>query len=103
MPPARNVRRLSSLGVTVSFGSTTLSQLRQNLLDGIPSIVFVSTEVLPYHDRVSFHAVVIVGLSEETVYINDPAFEAAPQAIPMGYFMLAWSDFDYLYATIKPG
>jgi ABC-type bacteriocin/lantibiotic exporter with double-glycine peptidase domain len=99
--PARNVHYLHTLGVNTHFGPTTLSQLHENLLNDLPSIVFVSTDPLPYHDEVGFHAVVVVGLTEETVYLNDPASEIAPQIIPIEHFMLAWSDFDYLHATIS--
>lgn len=99
--PARNVRYLHTLGVNTNFGPTTLSQLHENLLNDLPSIVFVSTDALPYHDEAGFHAVVVVGLTEETIYLDDPASEIAPQIIPIEHFMLAWSDFDYLHATIS--
>ena len=32
---------------------------------------------------------------------NDPAFPTAPQTISRDAFMLAWSDFDYLYSVIR--
>lgn len=32
----------------------------------------------------------------------DPAFPAQ-QRVPHPEFLLAWSDFDYLYALIRPG
>jgi ABC-type bacteriocin/lantibiotic exporter with double-glycine peptidase domain len=99
--PARNVRYLNTLGFNTNFGPTTLSQLHENLLNGLPSIVFVSTDALPYHDEAGFHAVVVVGLTEEKVYLNDPASDIVPQIVPIEHFMLAWSDFDYLHATIS--
>jgi len=34
--------------------------------------------------------------------MNDPAFPDTPQAVPRDYFLLAWSDFDMLYAVIRP-
>ena len=98
--PARNVRYLTPLGVDVTFGSATLSDLQQNFLDHLPTIAFVNTEALPNHELEGYHAVVVVGLTEETVYLNDPAFETAPTAVPLDHFLLAWSDFDYLQATI---
>lgn len=46
------------------------------------------------------HAVVLVGLTSDTVYLNDPAFDAAPQTAPLDHFLLAWSELDYEYAVI---
>jgi hypothetical protein len=61
----------------------------------------VSTDALPYHDEAGFHAVVVVGLTEETIYLNDPASDIVPQIVPIEHFRLTWSDFDYLHATIS--
>lgn len=40
------------------------------------------------------------GLDDDTVWVNDPAFPAAPQTIPVGDFLLAWAEFDNRYAAI---
>jgi hypothetical protein len=42
----------------------------------------------------------LVGLSSDTAYVNDPAFDSAPHPIPLDRFLLAWSEFDYEYAVI---
>ena len=34
------------------------------------------------------------------LYVHDPAFAAAPIAIPLTAFELAWMDFDYRYAVL---
>jgi ABC-type bacteriocin/lantibiotic exporter with double-glycine peptidase domain len=99
--PVRHIHHLSLLKLEVTVGPTTLSQLQQNLQVNLPSIVFLNTEALPYHDQTGFHAVVLVDSTADAVYLNDPAFEQAPQRVPLDYFMLAWSDFDYLHATLK--
>jgi uncharacterized protein YvpB len=44
--------------------------------------------------------VLVVGFDEHAVYINDPAFEQAPQRVPRADFELAWLEFDYRYAVI---
>jgi uncharacterized protein YvpB len=46
------------------------------------------------------HAVLVVGYDEQAVYINDPAFEQAPQRVSRADFELAWLEFDYRYAVI---
>ena len=45
-------------------------------------------------------AVVTVGYDENHFCLNDPAFLDAPQQEPIDELMLAWLEFDYMYATI---
>jgi uncharacterized protein YvpB len=67
----------------------------------LPCIIFLKTEILPHWQIEDAHAVVLVGLADETVYINDPAFDGAPVSVPLQNFLLAWSEFDYEYAVIE--
>ena len=99
--PADNIRLLSASGWIVTFDRGTEFDLRRCLDQGLPCIVFVKTEALPHWQAEDAHAVVLVGLSGETAYVNDPAFESAPQAVPLEHFLLAWSEFDYEYAVIR--
>ena len=98
--PAPNVRYLESLGVSVTFGQASLARLRDWLQARIPCIVFVQAGDLPYSTSEGFHAIVVVGVSENTAYIHDPASDTAPQVVPLDHLMLAWSEFDYEYAVI---
>jgi len=100
--PAPNIRYLESLGVSVTFGQLSLSRLRTYMRRGIPCILFVQVGELPYSQSEGFHAVVAVGLEKQTIYINDPAFDVAPQSVPLDHFMLAWSEFEYEFAVITP-
>jgi len=60
----------------------------------LPVVVIVSvrTGELPYWEEDVPHAVVVVGIdtATEVAYVNDPAFEHAPIAVPVGDFVLAW-------------
>ena len=98
--PGSHLKNVSDLGVNVSYALGTLQELLEYLADGKPSIVLVRTGQLPYWDYATDHAVVVVGFDEEAVYVNDPAFERAPQRIPQADFELAWMAFDYRYAVI---
>lgn len=98
--PAPNVRYLETLGLSVTFGVMSLSRLRAYMESNIPCIVFVQSGDLPYSESEGFHAIVVVGLDEQIVYINDPASDVAPQSVPLDYFMLAWSEFEYECAVI---
>jgi uncharacterized protein YvpB len=74
--------------------------LAAHLLHGEPCIVFLRTGELPYWQEDTGHAVVLVGMDEDVVYLNDPAFAQAPQRVSRGDFLLAWLEFDYDYAVI---
>ena len=98
--PAYHVHLLSQLGYVVTFEQGTESDLRQHLSHGQPCIIFLKTEHLPHWQTEDAHAVVLAGMTSENVYINDPAFDAAPLTVPLNNFLLAWSEFDYEYAVI---
>ena len=99
--PAYHIRFLESLGVSVTFGSMSLPRLRAYLQDGLPCIVFLDTGELSNWEFSAYHAVVVVGLAEDTAYLNDPACEEAPRAVPLDEFLLAWSEFDYECAIVS--
>ena len=40
-------------------------------------------------------------LNDEFIYVNDPAFDEAPQTIPLDYFLLAWSEFDHRFGVVR--
>jgi ABC-type bacteriocin/lantibiotic exporter with double-glycine peptidase domain len=99
--PAPNLHRLEQIGFSVTYESVTLGTLRAHLEAGSPCLVFVRTGDLPYWDEDTAHALVAVGIDDESIYVNDPAFDVAPQTIPLDYFLLAWSEFDHRCAVIR--
>jgi len=46
--------------------------------------------------------VVVVGLDDNFIYVNDPAFPDAPIQIERGEFDLAWLEWDEKYAVLIP-
>ena len=96
-----HLRYLESLGVSVHVGKGDMEVLHGQLNRGLPPIVAVDTGELRsyWRDAVS-HAVVVVGMDEVFVYVNDPAFATAPQQIPMAEFELARQEQDDRYAVI---
>jgi hypothetical protein len=97
---ASRIHRLADWGYNVTYQSGSLARLRDLIAAATPPIAFVWTGDLPYWTVNTPHAIVIVGLDDETVWVNDPAVPAAPQSIPLGDFLLAWAEFDNRYATI---
>jgi len=99
--PASNILRLTRLGVSVTHKAGSLEELELWIAQGQPCVVFLNTGELPYWSEATFHAVVVVGMDDEHVYVNDPAFEQAPQSITWGDFDLAWSEQEYYYAVVS--
>ena len=97
--PAFNIRELEQLGLTVVYEQGTLAELHSHLSNNRPCIAFVKTIELPYWNEPGDHAVVVAGLDETDIYLNDPAFAAAPMQISYGDFDLAWLGRDEFYAT----
>jgi ABC-type bacteriocin/lantibiotic exporter with double-glycine peptidase domain len=94
-----NVRALEELGLTVIFEQGDLAELYNHLSHGRPCIAFVRTGELPYWNENLAHAVVVSGLDDDSVYLNDPVVAAAPIPVSRGDFELAWLEWDELYAT----
>jgi ABC-type bacteriocin/lantibiotic exporter with double-glycine peptidase domain len=107
--PFSNIRRLTSLGLFIEQDEheDDLSLLTHYIELRLPVIVGVNTLGLSYWPPTDTnHAVVVVGLSGEHVYLNDPAFEDAPQVASANDFLYAWSFQDFRYAIIglaEPG
>jgi len=101
--PGFKLRNLRRHGYEVTYAPATDERaLTTALSAGIPPIALLRTTHLPYWTQETSHAVVVVALDAENTVFNDPAFPVAPQSISRQAFLLAWSDFDYLYALIRP-
>ena len=83
--------------------------LLAHLESWLPIIVAVETWALPWwqsrtdltdEEKETDHAVVVVGLIDNTIYINDPSFKEAPQMVDLDVFLAAWAGFAYLYGVI---
>lgn len=100
--PGFKVFNLVRHGYHVVYSTATDERvLIQALIEGIPPIVLLATGNLHYWTVETAHAVVVVGVEDNTVIVNDPVFPETAQEISKDEFMLAWSDFDYLYALIR--
>jgi hypothetical protein len=100
--PARNITRLEDFGVKVEWNEYgMLGDLRRAIDNDHVPIVFLRTGELPYWDQDTPHAVVVVGIEADTVFVNDPAFESAPIPVPTGDFQLAWDEFGCQWAALR--
>ena len=96
-----SLQNLEALDLSVHIDEGDIQQLRQYLDDGLPSIVFVDTgQLTSYWQEQTSHAVVIVGIEDDQIYLNDPELDSGPQSVPTDEFLLAWGEKDYLYAVV---
>ncbi|WP_231911265.1 C39 family peptidase [Candidatus Promineifilum breve] len=99
--PARNIHRLAESTNQVITESGALETLGEWLNNDVPVIAFVQAGELPYwRGQQLQHAVVIVGIDQETVWILDPDTGLEPVSVGLDDFMLAWSELDNLCAII---
>jgi len=101
--PFLHIRQLESLGITINTRTSgSLAVLYQYLTQNHPCIVSIQTENLPYWNRNALHAVVVVGMDENYIYLNDPDLPDAPISVMQGDFDLAWLAQDERYAVLLP-
>lgn len=92
--PFPNIRKLTELGITVFYQRGSIYELYAHLQNGNPVIIPVKTQELPYWDENTDHAVVLVGMNSQMVYLNDPVFENPTIPVTQGDFDLAWLERD---------
>lgn len=101
--PSSRIRRLSNWGYDVAYRSATLSEIEGWLNRKLAPIAFVNTEFLDYWTANTPHAVVIVGLEDGRIFLNDPAFAKAPQSCSLDGFLAAWAEMDEVIALVQQG
>ena len=103
--PFSNIERLATqFAVEVTYKNEgSLPDIYQFLQAGWPVLTGINTRELPHWAGVATqHAVVVVGMADDRVFVNDPGFAQAPLAVSMGDFDLAWLAQGEAYAAISP-
>ena len=101
-----NIRHLNERGTAILVEHGDIDQIYQALRQNRPCAVAVNTAELPHwyndptHNEAVGHAVVVVGIDAEMIYLNDTEFTVAPLRVPIAEFQLARIDFDELYAVL---
>lgn len=55
---------------------------------------------MPYRNDDTGHVLVLVGIDDESVFVNDPEYAESPLRVPIGDFDLAWLEHNEKYAVI---
>ena len=84
----------------VEFGSGDIADLSARLRQGIPVIVRVMTDDLPYWDFGTSHVIIVQDIDEASITLNDPAFAESSFTVSLGDFQLAWLAADNSFASI---
>lgn len=101
--PFSQITRIERLGVTVSMLNGEEDAIKAQLDMGHPLIYPVLTNQLSYWNEVDTqHAITVVGYDDDSIFVNDPAFDEAPMRIGWIELLLACEIYDYAFATITP-
>ena len=96
-----NIQRLARHRVHVALNVGDDVVLKSAIDNNQPPIIPVLTkELTTYWDINVRHALLVVGYDDTHFYLNDPAFADAPKRVMVDELMLAWLEFDYIYALI---
>ncbi len=100
--PFSNIVNLEQIGLMVGYRQEgSLATLYRLLTHGWPCLIAVDTGELPYWQSSVGHVVVLVGMDDKYVYLNDPALPEAPMQVTIGHFYLAWYEQNLSYAVIS--
>lgn len=98
----RNLEPELGLTIELAQGNDNLDFFYDYLNQALPIIAYVNTgELRSYWNVETFHAVVVVGLDDEVVYVNDPYFDDAPKEVERDEFILAWLEQDFWYVVVR--
>ncbi len=100
--PGSRLRLLRLAGLEVIYRSGEFADLEAAVAEGVPPIVLVRTEELPYWDRGFAHAVVVTGIAGQQVLVNDLAKQQSIISVSIGDFLLAWDEMQNLYGLLRP-
>jgi hypothetical protein len=99
--PGSRLFRLASNSLEVDYRPGTMADLETALRQDVPPIALVFTSQLPYWNRSTPHAVVIIGMSQEQIFIHDPAHERPGIAVAHGDFHLACDEMGNRFALLQ--
>jgi ABC-type bacteriocin/lantibiotic exporter with double-glycine peptidase domain len=100
--PASHLLRLRSRHIQIKYEREgNLSELRHWMNQQISVIACVHTGLLSYwQNQITQHAVLVVGIDEQKIYLLDPAKTEKVIAVLIDEFLLAWDEMEFAFAVI---
>jgi len=100
-----NLIHLKNWDIEVNISFSNFDILEDIITQKKPSIALLWTGELDYWDSEKYfdylHAVVVIGIDNENILVNDPAFSKYPQHFPVNNFLEAWSYSQYMLILIE--
>ncbi|MBX3055579.1 MAG: C39 family peptidase [Anaerolineae bacterium] len=84
--PFRNLQELEKDGFTVTIGHMNLAEINAYLTTQLPVLAGVHTGDLLYWSQAVDHVVVVIGVDDTFVYVNDPSLPTGSHPIPIVEF-----------------
>lgn len=102
--PASNLLRLRTPKIDVFFGAEAeIDSIRRWLARRLPVIALVQTNQLAYWGgEIAQHAVIVVGMTDRSVHLLDPAQSEVVITVPVDEFWLAWDEMGLTFGVIAP-
>lgn len=101
-----NLLQLGELGFDAWPYEGTTAELKLRIASGLPVIVFLWTGALRHWQERGgvdyLHSVVVVGVTDATVLLHDPALPDGPVELPWDEFRDAWQYSRQMMAVIQP-
>jgi len=101
--PHSHIIRLRSSETSVRYEANgTAATLYSYIERELPVIMFVQTSELPHwRGHKSRHALVVVGVDDESVSVLDPGASPDLISVPLGDLLLAWDETDATFAVLS--
>lgn len=99
--PAANILRLQQLGLKVTLDEIPRPLIADYLKRLQPVIAFIHTADLAYWPVDTDHAVVVIGMDETSVYLNDPYYAEKTRQVSHAAFELSQLRFNHLCAVVE--
>jgi ABC-type bacteriocin/lantibiotic exporter with double-glycine peptidase domain len=100
--PFSRLRLLAQLKMKVEVRTDgILTDLRTALHEELPVIVAIHAGWLPDTPVTSQHAVVVIGIADDGVYVLDPARDDHPILLSEHAFLAAWIEMDCVFAVLR--
>jgi len=99
--PTFQIQRLTILPIKVIYEEGDLNTLQEWVRQNYPVITFVQAgELFHWSGELFQHAVVVIGVEQDGLWLLDPDMTAEPVSVAVDEFMLAWVEMGYLYAVL---
>lgn len=100
--PANLMLNLPGIGYSARVFDSSYAFLQSCISDDMPCIVHLWTPSLPHWHDAAIHAVVVTGIEDDVVLINDPVLSTPATPVLVEDFLEAWTATDHTLVLVLP-